>query len=207
MLSWPDSQRFKTYLLLNLILFSLFGLIYFSTNAYATSQTQLYHLWLPFELQIPLIPEFILIYCSVNFLTILPLFALNSDQLKRMGRAIAMAFVIAGIIFYFFPAPVGFIRNLEMARFNIIFKGLYFLDESTNTFPSLHIGLSFIVTRIMVYECHNLKPLWLWFFLISLSVLFTHQHHLIDIFGGILLGEICIRSFYFQKKSFIAARE
>lgn len=123
---------------------------------------------------------------------------MTAQQVKRLSVAMAAAILIAGVFFYFLPAPVGFVRTLEIPRFAGLFRGLYVLDEATNTFPSLHIGLSYLIVRTLNNEKSLLKYLWLWFFLICLSVLFTHQHHIIDIFGGIILGEFCHRQIYLR---------
>ena len=195
-LSWPDRDRLKTYCFQTLLLLCIFVVVYGSANHHAILQTQVYHLWLPFELNIPLIPEFILIYCSINLVTILPLFTLTSRKIKRMGYSFAASFLMAGIVFYFFPAPVGFTRGLQPANFSEIFRWLYILDESTNTFPSLHICLSYLTVRILAEDWHRLRFLWIWFFLICLSVLFTHQHHLIDILGGFILAEFNFHAIY-----------
>ncbi len=197
MLTWPTSDRLKVYCLQGGLLTVLFVLVYGTTNALAMKQVEVFHLWMPFELQIPLIPEFIFIYISLNILTLIPLFALSVSDLKNLGQSMGLAILLAGVIFYFVPAPIGFIRPLEVDRYNSIFQFIYRIDHTANTFPSLHVALSFLCVRFLA-RLH--RGFWIWLFFICLSVLLTHQHHLIDIAGGLILGEICFRVFQGRRK-------
>ncbi len=73
---------------------------------------------------------------------------------------------------------------------------IYFLDTPDNLFPSMHCSVSWFAVRY-VNKCKKI-PLWYkllsWVstFAIFLSVLFTKQHVILDIFGGVAVAEICI---------------
>jgi membrane-associated phospholipid phosphatase len=152
------------------------------------------------ELQIPFIPPMILAYVSLNVLMWVPAFTLSVDELWALNKAMAWATVIAGLFFLLLPAPIGYTRVLVTGEFSNFYKTLYSVDQTANTFPSLHITFSYLFVRILTFSMKRYYyPFWMWFALIACSVLLTHQHHLIDIAGGIILAETCFRFFYLRK--------
>lgn len=193
MLRRPSREGIYTYFSQFALLIILFSVVYGTTNSLAQNATHPYQLWIPEELNIPFVPEFIFIYFSINLLTFVPLFVLEVHQLKALSKTYGGAILGAGCVFFFVPAPIGWQRPDVVDGYDFFYKLLYSLDQSANTFPSLHITFGYISARVLVAVEPRLLPIWTWFLLISLSVLLTHQHHLIDIFGGIVLGEICYR--------------
>lgn len=191
MLHWPSRELIKVYVAQTLMLVILFTIIYGTTNFWAQSAPHIYHFWIPRELAIPFIPAFIFVYFSLNLLTLMPLFVLDVRQMRALGATFGSAILLAGFVFYFFPAPIGWPRPELVAGYEFYFRTLYVLDKSANTFPSLHITFGFLCVRVLARVHQRLRLLWFWFGLIALSVLFTHQHHLFDIAGGIVLGEFC----------------
>ena len=185
------------YCKLSLFQTVLFVIVYGITNY--LSQHHLYSLKLhaQWELNIPLIPEFILIYFSLNLLTILPAFMMDEKSLYQLNRAMTFCVLIAGTIFLILPAPSGFNRQIPIGPFAEMFRKLHSVDFNGNTFPSLHITFAYLFSRFLVQLHPKLKYFFvIWFILISASVVFTHQHHLIDIVGGIFLAEIAMRRYY-----------
>jgi membrane-associated phospholipid phosphatase len=192
-----QKERLWVYLKLSLFQSVLFVSVYGFTNWLALKHTWHFELFHPLELQIPLIPAFILGYVSLNVLMWVPAFSMSIDQLHALNRAMTWATLIAGLFFLLMPAPVGFIRTDVTGFFASFYQKLYHLDEKTNTFPSLHITFSFLFVRIILETIKKYHVFfWAWFCLIAVSVLLTHQHHLIDIAGGILLAEMCFRKIY-----------
>lgn len=192
-----QKERILVYLKLSLFQTFLFVSVYGFTNWLALKHTWHFQLYLPAELQIPFIPAFILGYVSLNVLMWIPAFTLSVDELHALNRAMAWATVIAGLFFLAMPAPIGFTRTDVTGPFAEMYQKLYHFDEKANTFPSLHITFSLLFVRIILDSLKKYRPFfWGWFALISVSVLLTHQHHLIDILGGVLLAEFCFRKFY-----------
>ncbi len=187
------TTRFQIYALWALPLMILFPLIYGLTNHLAVTSGRLYQFGFPFESQIPFIPSALVIYFSLQILFLLPVFLLDSGQINRLGQSLTLALVVAGIIFYLFPAPTLYFRELPEGFWRIPYQSLYSVDQNYNTFPSLHICFTFLLVQFLNLQSKQAWIYWLWFFLICLSVLLTHQHHLMDIFGGISLGELIWR--------------
>lgn len=195
-----DKERILTYLKLSFFQTILFVTIYGATNWLAAQHSYHWQLWHPAELIIPFIPSMILGYVSLNVLMIVPMFSLSVDQLHGLNKAMTWATILAGLCFLLIPAPIGFIRGEVSGTWSEFYKTLYSLDKSANTFPSLHIAFSFLFIRILMSA---LKRYYLffsvWFLIIAFSVLLTHQHHLIDIVGGMILAEFCFRRFYLRE--------
>ena len=67
------------------------------------------------------------------------------------------------------------------------------MDAPFNLFPSLHAALWLLLLEVYARQLHGLVRLVVlgWFALIGLSPMLTHQHHMIDILGGLLLALGC----------------
>ncbi len=199
MLRWPNKNSLLTYLFVTLQLSVVFVLLYGFCNWFAFQREHTFQLWMNWELAIPFLPWMILVYESLNLLTLLPLFTLSSEQMRALGKSLIVATGIAALVFIILPAPVGFIRTTDVGFWSPAFQTLYALDRTANTFPSLHITYSFLVVRSISATSRQLGHfLWIWFILICASVLMVHQHHVIDVAGGLLLAEFCYRRFYLK---------
>jgi membrane-associated phospholipid phosphatase len=177
----------------------LFCVGYGFSNWLATQRSDTYQFWMNWELMIPFIPWTVLIYFSLNMLLILPLFTLEAEKIKNLGKSMRLATVIAVTVFLIFPAHIAFHRITDTPFWGPFYKFLFSLDNTANTMPSLHITYSLLTVRAIAGNQSRLKYFfWLWLIAISASVLLTHQHHVIDVLGGILLGELCYRRIFLK---------
>lgn len=112
-----------------------------------------------------------------------------------LAKRMSLATILAGIIFILLPTHSGFPGHDELGVFRPVFTILHQLDRPHNLFPSMHITLSTLVITMVISELNNtLRIIYLvWLALLYLSVLLVHQHHVADIFGGLILAVICIR--------------
>ena len=174
--------------------------IYLGTNEIAAQQTSFYQLYFEFEREIPMVPWMIHVYNSFHVLLLLN-FLIIKNPLKI--RAIAISLIassaIAALFFLKFPAELGFSRTENMMGYEFWYDALHWLDHPHNLVPSLHITFSALSTYVISTEINSrvLKSLFLvWFLLICSSIVLVHQHHLIDIFTGLLLAVIVKFSLY-----------
>jgi len=199
----PSLKKFSLFILLFLALLIEFSLVYGFTNWMASQRTHLFPIYFEWETEIPFIPHMIYAYFSLNLLTLLTVFTLTEDELKRYARSMAWAIWIAGVIFLILPGKLGFQRPADVPGYENIFPWLYSLDRPHNLFPSLHITFSALSVLVML-SWKKSKAfsafLILWFFLICLSVLLVHQHHFIDIVGGFVLAFVCYMKIYKRRK-------
>lgn len=205
LVSLPDEERLQVFLTWGSAALVAFPVVYGLTNYLAAMNSNRYNLYFDWEVQTPFIPEFVWFYLSLNIALFLPLFMCNAQQLKRYCQANLATLVAAAIVFVLFPANLGFQRIIPTeAPFQTIFQNIHALDMPHNLVPSLHITFS-ALAFFAVFENHRQRRwlqivLLLWMTGIAASVVFTRQHHLADIFGGLLLSVLAVWFFYFRRE-------
>ena len=179
----------------------LFAAVYFATNWITSRRTGNYQLYFEWELAMPFVPSMMYVYASLLVLLLLPAITLTRAQLTALARALVDALVVAAAVYLLLPADLGFVRPGHVPGYNAVFQALYALEMPHNLVPSLHVATSalFIAT---LYR--GLSPRWirtgllLWGVLLCASVLLVHQHHVLDVISGLLLGYLCYRLVYLR---------
>lgn len=174
--------------------------IYILANEFTLRRTLRYHFFWQWELAAPLVPAMILIYISLYLLMLTPLFLCQPEQMRPLGRALAIASLVGGSVFLLFPAELGFPRTVPQSAFGGFFRILHSVDRPHNLFPSLHVAFSALI--VMSVQ-PNLGPrgravMALWLVLICISVVLVRQHHVPDILGGFALAW-AINRFYLRR--------
>lgn len=189
----PEQKVFFEYLGLATSFLVTFVSVYGFTNSRASEFTRdellvFYH---PLELEIPFLPGWFLVYMSIGFMLWTPLFFCPLWRWRRFFVAQMLTIFGAGFFFYFFPFDCGFIRAIPTeGAWSGFLEGFYGYDHPHNLVPSLHIGFC---TGVLLWVRGELEGRWylffhIWALAIYASVLFTHQHHVIDIVTGIILS-------------------
>jgi membrane-associated phospholipid phosphatase len=143
---------------------------------------------------IPLIPWMIVPYISFNLLFIIPLIVLPTEVIRRVGITFAVSTIFAGTIFLLFPTHNAFPQVVPQGFFSSLFLGLYSVDLPSNMFPSLHVAYSilFLLFSYPYIRNRSLKIGFVcWVAVVIVSTVFTHQHHVIDVIGGLVLAGVC----------------
>ncbi len=172
-------------------LYLLFAVVYGGSNDWAARQATHYHFYWQWERTLPFVPGMIYVYFSIGLLFWLPLLVLDAPRMRRLGKAAALCMLVAGACFMLWPATTGFVgpELPHDALLAWIFARLHQLDHPHNTAPSLHIALSTLVLLACADGAAWRKALLLaWWVLIVLAVLLVHQHHVLDVVSGALLG-------------------
>jgi membrane-associated phospholipid phosphatase len=178
---------------------TLFAVVYFFTNWITSRRTGNYHLFLEWELAIPFVPAMIYAYASLLVLLLLPPFVLTKSQLPALARATVITLFSAAAVYLLLPADLGFVRPDYVPGYDAVFQTLYALEMPHNLVPSLHIASS---TLFIAAIRRNLSSSWrrtcliVWGILICASVLLVHQHHVLDVVSGLLLGLVSYRLVY-----------
>ncbi|MES0491804.1 MAG: phosphatase PAP2 family protein [Leptospirales bacterium] len=189
--SLPDKKRGIAFFNWNLAWVTCFIIMYGSMNWITSKEQSPLQLFFEWELSIPFLPGFIWIYLSIVFIFFVPLFFSNVNGIRYLGPKMLWATFTAGILFWLFPAEAGYVRSDTIADQYLLFRILYFFDHYPhNLFPSLHITYSAILVFSMLTSVKTVIKwlLWIWFLVICLSVFVVHQHHLVDVAGGVLLA-------------------
>ncbi len=196
--SWPDRAGASLYVRLLVLLSLLFVLVYGGCNWLTSQRESTWGMYAQWELTIPFVPSMVFVYFSISVLFWLPMFCLNPTQMRALARVFALATVVAGVCFLLIPGHLGHTRPTTVPDFAPVYAAMYQLDLSHNLVPSLHIAYSsllvWVITSALVGSQQSRRSAWLlygWLALIIASVLLVHQHHLLDVATGLLLGRYC----------------
>jgi len=165
----------------------LFLVVYIGCNWITSQRAGLYRLWFDWELKIPFVPAMVWVYLSLFVAFFLPMFALRASALNALCRRLMFAVFVSGSIFLLLPGQLGYPREAEtLPR---VFGLIYLFDLPHNLVPSLHVSSS----AMFVGALREASPPWLrrvleaWFVVLCASVLLVHQHHVLDVAGGLLV--------------------
>ena len=176
--------------------------VYFGTNEIASKSEHFYKLYFEFERDIPMVPWMVYIYQSFALLIVITYFSIKSPQkIKAYSISFMSSCGIAAVFFILFPTELGFSRTENIEGYEFMYNLLHMIDKPHNLAPSLHITYSALGAYVLSSEIQSKffkRMIWLWFLLICSSIVLVHQHHLFDIFSGILLSYFVI-NFVFKK--------
>ncbi|MGE0354383.1 MAG: phosphatase PAP2 family protein [Gemmatimonadales bacterium] len=141
---------------------------------------------------LPLVPAWAIVYGALyGFLILVPVFVVGQpDLIRRTVWAYLMVWSTAYLGFLLYPTVAprpDAVVGEGFAAWGLRF--LYGADPPYNCFPSLHVAHSFV----SAFACSRVhRPLGLVAIagaaLVALSTLFTRQHYVADLIGGILLA-------------------
>jgi membrane-associated phospholipid phosphatase len=186
----PSPARWLAYLGLGLLLDLVFVAVYGGTLWLNQERGYYLNLFADWELHVPLIPGFIYPYFSIFVLFLLPPFALRVSALRCLAKQLALATFIAGTLFLLFPTRLGFTSHPTLNQLPALFRLLVDVDLPYNLCPSLHVAYG-TLTILAIQPASSRRArllLGLWLALMCASVVLVHQHHLLDILGGIMLA-------------------
>lgn len=173
----------------------LFGVVFYGADWLASTHAFRVDLALPWEAQIPMWPPAWLPYASVLLLPLLCLWRLRDAASmhawrRRMQTAIllaGLAFVLLPVQLAYPPAPAGAIPAWAVP--------IKQLAGTHNLFPSLHVALGLLCLHALWRTAHAAlrTVLVAWALLLLPSVLLTHQHHVADAIGGLVLAWALVR--------------
>ena len=148
---------------------------------------------------IPLRPSWALVYGPVYaFLIMLPIFIVRRrEHIDRTVRAYLAVWTTAYVVFLFYPTEAPRPVDVTGAGFGAWgLRALYDSDPPYNCFPSLHVAHSF-VSALTSYRVHRGvgAVAIACTLLVGLSTLFTKQHYVADVAGGLVLAFVACAFF------------
>lgn len=173
-----------------LALLVLFTIVYGGINELTARRSDHLALWFQWERAIPFVPAMVWAYLSIFASFFLPMFALDARGIETLCRRLAAATVISAVCFLLFPSQLGFDRPQIVPGYEPVFGMLHGIDRPHNLAPSLHVSWSCILLPALARVSGRwLRGLFnLWLVLLVASVLLVHQHHVLDVVGGILVA-------------------
>jgi membrane-associated phospholipid phosphatase len=142
------------------------------------------------ELGMPFVPAMILVYRSIDVMFLAAPFILRSRaEIRGLTLTLALVTAIAGVGFLLLPAEVAYPPQ-DPGIWAPLYAWNRHIVLTYNMVPSLHVALSVATLSAYGRRRGNVgKGLLLgWGTAITLSTLLTHQHHLLDVVTGLLLG-------------------
>jgi len=145
----------------------------------------------------PFVPEMVYLYLSFYVVIIVSVFFLPTEEsFNRTIVSILGTLLFTYPLFYFFPANYPF-PSFDVNTFTTkLLRWCFDADVPNNTFPSLHISLSFTIAFAIKHYRRKLGMLYLvWAIGIALSTLMIRKHFLIDSFSGIVMATLSYNLF------------
>ncbi len=177
-----------THLVLNWLVFAL---CYPLGNELAARQQVRRSLAFSLDLHIPFLPWMILPYATSGvFFTLVFFLVRTPEQLRVASRRLLAATVLGSMVFALFPARFSLTRPALDGALALLYGGLDLVDQPYNQFPSLHVAYCVIFWLALAPQARDgLRALLgAWLALIVASTVFTWQHHMVDVAGGLTLG-------------------
>ena len=138
---------------------------------------------------IPFLPWTLPIYQSFFVLIIAAAWVCEAPEFLRLLGAVLLANVIAYVGFLtltaHYPRPDW--HPIEPPWLREAFRSMFSQDAPGNTFPSLHVAVTTLLTLRL--RRRRFDVLWLvWGALVVLSTLTVKQHFILDVVGGLALA-------------------
>jgi hypothetical protein len=181
-------RRWRRVLWLAIILAAM--ALYFPINLLVHGGVQLSS---PLDQFIPLYPVFIIPYLSGSLLFIgLPVwaaFSARSGEFEFYLVCILLATAISYIVYLTYPTYVVRPEVISQDLFSNAISLLYRTDRAYNAAPSGHAFYSTLSLIFLIRWKPDFRIVWLAFWLLILTAtLFTRQHNLLDLVGGLALA-------------------
>jgi membrane-associated phospholipid phosphatase len=188
---WPGWAQFGYFVLLGVAVGLWFELIYAGADYLISLHTYRVRVHFDAEPRIPFVPASVLGYMSIYLLLWSPAFILRTRrELRALAITLTAVIFVAGLCFLLLPAEAAFPPPGDLGLWSGLVRGAKLVALTNNYLPSLHITLSVACITIYARRAPPLGRtlLWLWAGVICLSTMLLHQHYLLDVVTGFVLG-------------------
>lgn len=185
------------YAVLPLILCPIINMLVYTGSQFLVVGRRHYDFTSTWDNLIPLVPGWTLVYLGCFLIWIV-----NYILVCRENRVICYEFLsaealsklICGVFFIFLPTTNVRPELVGSDCFTQLLRFVYTVDQPVNLFPSIHCLAIWYSWRGLI-KCEKVSRFYkyisfLFVCLVFLSVLYTKQHILIDIIGGVVVAEI-----------------
>lgn len=206
-----NKHNIKWIALLGVLFFTSYGAVNHLTAYLDTIRPIPSFVW-DWEKYIPFIPIFIYPYMAIDLLYALAFFIIPKKRYKEndykkiingLGFALLFNQLFSIISFLSFPLKFSFDKPDIPEQYQLMFNTLLNFDLPYNQTPSLHIS---ILVILFVFYNQHIYIKWIKYCLnflfvaILFSVIFTYQHHFIDVLMGLFLGISLVLMFNYDPK-------
>ncbi len=198
----PNKFMLKRFLVI-LPIFVIYTLTYHFIGNYSLNEN--YNFLMGLDELMPFVPEMVWVYVSTYFVMMFSGFFIKDDlDFYRLVVAIIVTMLITYPFFYFFPAIYPRAEFVITDLSTQVLRWNYTNDVVNNTFPSLHVSLSFTLALTMGYLNKKKKNIWIfWAIMVAVSTVLVKKHFLIDTLGGFMVAytafSFSVKYKYFDK--------
>src|SRR5436853_5275578 len=190
-LAWPGMASLRLTLPLSYLFFKIFYSIFGGASLLAKLRTPHVDFYFPWEMRLPFLPSWTLVYLTVPLLLLLTPFILRTWRtFMPFFLTLTAETLVAGIFFLVLPLAQAYPPRVAHGFLGGVFHLADRLNLDYNKFPSLH--MAFAVTAAVVFgkRCGWLGRtlLALWVVAVSASAMLIHEHQVLDLAAGLALG-------------------
>jgi membrane-associated phospholipid phosphatase len=190
-LAWPGVANLRITVPLCLSFLKLFSSVYGTTSLLAALRAPHLDPAFPFEMKLPFVPSMTAVYLTVPLALLLTPFILRTwRDITPFFLTLTAETLVAGLCFLLLPLAQAYPPRIASGFWGGIFHFADALNLDYNEVPSIHV--TFAVTLALVFgrRCGPVgRSLFLvWAVLVCASTLLIHEHHLLDVGAGIVLG-------------------
>ncbi|MFL6231933.1 MAG: hypothetical protein ACJ76N_02250 [Thermoanaerobaculia bacterium] len=190
-LAWPGLSGLRLTLPLSYLFFKIFYSVYGGASLLAKLRRPHVDFYFPWEMRLPFLPAWTLVYLTVPLLLLLTPFVLRTwRSFMPFFLTLTAETLVAGVFFLAVPLAQAYPPRVASGFLGGVFHMADRLNLDYNKLPSLH--LAFAVTAAVVFgrRCGWLGRtlLSLWVVAVSASALLIHEHQVLDLAAGLALG-------------------
>ncbi len=188
---WPGWRQLGRFLLLASAVTAWFVLVFGGADFLTGQHRYRVRLHFDAELAMPFVPSAVVGYMSIYAAFWMAPFILRTRQeLQALAQTLLIVILVAGLCFLIFPGELHFPAEGDLGIWAGPVQFARQLALTYNLAPSLHVALSVACIAIYARQAHTLGKwlLWLWSVAICWSTLLLHQHYVLDVVTGFLLG-------------------
>jgi hypothetical protein len=190
-LAWPGMSGLRLTLPLSYLFFKIFYSIYGGTSLLAKLRRPHLDFYFPWEMRLPFLPSWTLVYLTVPLLLLLTPFILRTwRSFMPFFLTLTVETLVAGVFFLAVPLAQAYPPRVASGILGGVFHMADRLNLDYNKLPSLH--MAFAVTAAVVFgrRCGWLgRTLFsLWIVAVCASGMLIHEHQVLDLAAGLALG-------------------
>lgn len=185
----------RAFLIATIRLSLLFAVVFYGADALTAARVTRYQLYFDWELAMPYWPPAYLVYYSVIGMPMLVRsFARDPLEVRQSELRMALAIVVAAMVYLALPAQLGY-AVVDAQAWQPIARLTRLLAGRHNLLPSLHVALTLVVVfSVWPHASARARSaIGAWAVVLAASALLTHQHHVLDLLAGALLGRLVSR--------------
>jgi hypothetical protein len=189
--AWPGMASLRITIPLSYLFSKIFFSVYGGASLLAKFRGARPDFHFDWELRLPFVPWLAIVYLSVPLLLLLTPFILRSWRtFTPFFLALTAETLVAGVFFLTLPLVQAYPTRVATGFGSGIFRFADRLNLDYNEFPSLHIAFAVTAALVFSRRCGPLGRVLfsLWVAGVFASALFLHEHHLLDLAGGLALG-------------------